>query len=298
MTASDSRTPGPAQRQNPGGRGYDLAVAYRIYPKVTKPTPIFPDDKLKLAELCLRSFRRAAGDLRIKVFALLDGCPPPYVSLFRDCFAEADLKIIEAPAIGNRPTFGRQLDLLLSQEDAELVYFAEDDYFYRPNALEEMVAFLIANQDAHFVTPYDHPDTYELPLHPARQEVRLHASKHWRTCASSCLTFLTRQSTLARTRRVFRTYQRTNLDVALWMALTKQTLRNPIAFVRCCRRKLNYGGYIAQAWRYSPLEAAVGRKWKLWCRIPSLATHMETAYLAPAVDWHNLFTVEGGAPPR
>jgi len=37
---------------------HDLAVAYRIYPKVSShPPPVFADDKLKLAQLCLNSFK-------------------------------------------------------------------------------------------------------------------------------------------------------------------------------------------------------------------------------------------------
>ena len=40
------------------GQRYDLAVAYRIYPEVSRPAQSLPfgDDKLKQAGICLRSF--------------------------------------------------------------------------------------------------------------------------------------------------------------------------------------------------------------------------------------------------
>jgi hypothetical protein len=267
---------------------YDLAIAYRIYPKVSRVSPVFTDDKLKLSDLCLRSFRQGLGHLRAKMYVLLDACPPEFEAIFQDYFASNTLELIRLPAIGNRPSFGRQIDLLLSQTDSEFVYFAEDDYFYRPNALFEMVQFMQKNTDAHFMTPYDHPDSYRLPLHPRAQEIRAFGGREWRTCASTCLTFLSRKSILAQTERTFRTYQRTNLDVSLWMALTKQTALNPIAFARCCLRKLNYGGYIAQSWRYSPSQLLFGPKWKLWRGLPSLATHMVEELLAPGVEWTEL----------
>lgn len=269
---------------------YDLAVAYRIYPKVSKPTPVFSQDKRRLAALCLRSFKQAIGSLRVKIYVILDGCPPDYEALFTQHFATPDLELIKVDSIGNRPTFGRQIDLLRDQRESDLVYFAEDDYFYLPGALEALVQFARGNPDAHFVSPYDHPDAYQLALHPKRQELRVFGGRHWRTSASTCLTFLTPQEVLRRTERVFRTYQKTNLDVSLWMALTKQTVLNPLRFMQCCRQRIQYGGYIAQAWRYHGLRLLGRPKYKLWVPLPTLATHLESAHLAPAVNWQQLLT--------
>jgi hypothetical protein len=269
---------------------YDLAVAYRIYPKVSKPTPVFSHDKKRLAALCLRSFKQALGSLRAKVYVILDGCPPDYETLFTQHFATPDLELIPVNSIGNRPTFGRQIDVLLNQRESDLVYFAEDDYFYLPGAVEALVRFARGNEDAHFVSPYDHPDAYHLALHPKRQELRVYGDRHWRTSASTCLTFLTRQRTLRRTERVFRTYEKTNLDVSLWMALTKQTALNPVRFMQCCRQRIQYGGYILQAWRYNGFRLLWGVKYKLWIPLPTVATHIESAHLAPAMNWQQLLT--------
>jgi hypothetical protein len=62
----------------------DLAAAYRIYPGASKAPAFFETDKFKLSGMCLQSFKRALGGLRVKVWALLDGCPPEYEALFRE----------------------------------------------------------------------------------------------------------------------------------------------------------------------------------------------------------------------
>jgi hypothetical protein len=58
-----------------GTQMIDLAVAYRIYPRVSKSHAFFSADKFRLSKMCLDSFRGALGGLRVKVWALLDGCP-------------------------------------------------------------------------------------------------------------------------------------------------------------------------------------------------------------------------------
>ncbi len=44
---------------------YDLAIAYRIYPKVAKPAQGLPFSgvKFRLSEICLRSFKESLGNL-------------------------------------------------------------------------------------------------------------------------------------------------------------------------------------------------------------------------------------------
>lgn len=63
---------------------YDLAVAYRIYPQVSKVPPVFSQDKYKLSEFCLKSFKNSLGDLRAKIIVLLDGCPQNMGSCLRN----------------------------------------------------------------------------------------------------------------------------------------------------------------------------------------------------------------------
>ena len=59
--------------------------------------------------------------------------------MFRSVWPAKDLVLVPLPGIGNGPTYLRQIDILSAQNDAELVYFAEDDYFYLPGKFANMV---------------------------------------------------------------------------------------------------------------------------------------------------------------
>ena len=145
-------------------RPYDLAVAYRIYPKIAKcalPLP-FGADKYRLSKACLQSFRESLGPLRVKVWALLDNCPKQYEEHFFEYFHAPDLVILNLNGEGNQATFARQINILLNQTDADLVYFAEDDYLYLPGQFPPMVEFMVQNSDVDFVSPFDHRDYYTL----------------------------------------------------------------------------------------------------------------------------------------
>src|SRR6516225_2137936 len=118
--------------------GYDLAIAYRIYSQVAQSARGLPSshDKLQLSEVCLRSLKESLGNLRAKLWVVLDGCPVEYQDLFRKYFAGDDLVLLPLPGIGNQATFRRQIELLLQQQDSDFIYFAEDDYFYLPDQFQ------------------------------------------------------------------------------------------------------------------------------------------------------------------
>lgn len=269
------------------GKSYDIAVAYRIYPRVSKIPALHPENKFALAELCLRSFRASLGPLRTKVFAILDGCPAEYESLFSKLFDDDDLEFVRLAGAGNQSSFRRQLELLLDQNFADAVYFAEDDYFYRA-PFSPMLNFL---PRADFISPYDHPDYYDLPLHPRAQRISAGETQHWRMAASTCMTFLTTKSTLARAETIFSTYMDGNLDVSLWLSLTKQTVTNPLAMWQLFRQRasLPCWRYVRRTWENGWRQVLFGPRFSLWTPIPSIATHIEKAFLAPAINWGFLF---------
>jgi len=266
---------------------YDVAVAYRIYPKAAKPARGLPfsDDKLRLSEICLRSFKESLEGLRVKVWALLDGCPGGYEQLFIKYFHERDLVLVPLPALGNRATFGKQVEILLQQTESDLVYFAEDDYVYVPNSFSRMVAFLRGHGDVDFVSPYDHLDCYTLAIHRHPKWLRVHAGHHWRTAASTCLTFLTRKETLRRKQRAFLTYCRCNKDCSLWLSLTKRSLFNPLQFLRFVTTSPLSAKIIAKAWLFGGRQILFGKRMKLWVPIPGISTHLDSQALAPTIDW-------------
>jgi hypothetical protein len=273
---------------------YDLAIAYRIYPKVAKPAAGLPfgDDKLKLAEICLRSFKESLGDLRVKIWTILDGCPQEYSALFQDYFQAHDLVLIPLPGVGNQATFGKQIEILQQQEESDFVYFAEDDYVYLPDQFARLLRFLRDAKDVDFVTPYDHPDCYHLALHHEPKWVTVFEEHHWRTAASTCLTFLTKKSTLTKYQHVLRTYTHGNDDCAMWLSLTKRRIFNPLMPARFALNGEYYWKIFAKAWYFGWRQILFGRPAKLWVPMPGLATHLCTGSLSPSIDWLSLMQAE------
>jgi hypothetical protein len=270
---------------------YDLAVTYRVYPKVSSHhPPVFADDKLKLAEFCLNSFKASLGNLKVKLWALLDNCPPVYEEMFSRLWSPEDLVLMRYPGVGDAATFREQSRLLMEQADAEIVYLAEDDYFYLPNQFPLAVNFLKQNPDAHFVSPYDHPDIYTTELHNLPRETRAAEGKDWNSCFSTTHTFLTNRRTLQECRGVFlASYGRVSPDLSKWMALTKRRVFNPTAFARWAVTCPFWAGSIFYAWRYCWRQILFGNRYTLWVPHPSIATHMVAGMEAPGIDWQKEF---------
>lgn len=266
---------------------YDLAVAYRIYPKVSGPALSLPFSSTKIlqAEICLRTFRRALGNLRAKIWVLLDACPEEYQLLFQRCLVDQDLVLVPLDAVGNRATFAKQLDILLGQDDAEFVYFAEDDYLYEEDSFIRMLGFLRSADENSFVSPYDHPDCYKLDLHREAKWISVFEGHHWRTASSTCLTFLTRKQTLACYQRAFRSYSKGNGDCALWLSVTKRRIFDPVTVVRSLARHERCWREPVKAWMYCWSQILIGTTAKLWVPIPAFATHLSAGSLSPGCDW-------------
>src|SRR4051812_42796696 len=88
-------------------RPFDLAVCYRIYPGVSRD-PLFGfKEKLPLARLNLETFKESLGGLKIKLWVLLDNCPPTYAELFKSIFPDTAMELIPLAGEGNGPTFRR-----------------------------------------------------------------------------------------------------------------------------------------------------------------------------------------------
>lgn len=265
---------------------FDLAVAYRIYPGISKNPAFFSNDKFKLSELCLRSFKRSLGTLRVKVWALLDGCPAEYEELFLKVLGDSDLDIVRLNGVGNLSTFSLQIDLLTKQTIAPYVYFAEDDYFYLPDALSTMLTFIREDPEVDFVTPYDHPDSYSTSSRFERHMVKPWGDRYWRTASSTCLTFLSSRDKLLRTQSMFRSYCRGNMDCPIWLALTqKRELANLRVHWHDTFRLKTW----VKTWRWGYRALLFGRRYHLWAPMPTLATHMESSGLSPLFDWKTLF---------
>jgi hypothetical protein len=264
----------------------DLAIAYRIYPRISKIPAFFPEDKFQLSTLCLQSFKKALGTLRVKIWALLDGCPHEYENLFRKLFAPEELEIIRLESVGNLATFSMQLDLLMRQTEASLVYFAEDDYFYSPDAIAKMVDFARSNRGIDFVTPYDHSDLYTRSYSRERHLITAFGDRHWRTVSSTCLTFLASRESLVRTQHILRTYSRGNNDCSAWLSITQKAALLNLSVHWHDMDSLKIW-LLAVKWGW--MQILFGRAYRLWSPLPALGTHMESPCLAPVVHWSAQF---------
>jgi hypothetical protein len=269
---------------------YDLVVAYRIYPSVSKANkpPIFSDNKYKLSELCLRSFKASLGSLKVRIFVLLDDCPIEYQRLFTSLFDPEDLELIQLTGIGNSPTFEMQIKLLLEQNYSDLVYFAEDDYLYMPFQFEKMVSFLNSFPDVDFISPYDHLSYYTTSLHDHPEVIRAAYGKHWRTTNSTCLTFLAKKESLKQAKSTLMTFISGSSDASLWVSLTKIHVFDIKSIFQYRKSDPWLYDIFKKSWIYNWRQILFGKKFTICVPIPSIATHMEQDYMAPNVDWMTL----------
>ncbi len=270
---------------------YDIAAAYRIYPKVSKVPPVFSDDKYLLSELCFKSFANAFADLRVKLFVILDSCPENYKNIFRDNWKEG-IEFIDMKSAGNPITFKKQSDVLASQDFADWVYFAEDDYFYLPNALDKTYHFLKKNADADFASAYDHPDIYRSDLHTYPREKKVFDGYTWQSVGSACMTFMTSRNNLLKTKNIFDTYAKKNYDASLWFSLTKKIMKNIPVSLKLFFTDREAARIFLKMWYFGLFQILYRKKYTLWTPIPSLATHMDSEKLAPGYDWHSLFSLK------
>ncbi len=281
---------------------YDLAVAYRIFPKVSASRPpIFAEDKFKLAELCFRSFKGSLGNLKVKLWVLLNNCPPEYEEMFQRWWPAEDLVLVRFPGVAASTTLHEQSRILAEQTDAEIVFLSEDDYFHLPGQFQLAVDFLRQNLDADFATPYDHLDNHTTDLHRFSAETREFGGRQWRSSVSTTHTFLARRTALVESRNLFlkllHSHQgRVSPDLAMWMALTKKRVFNPVKFVRWSVSNHYWAGSIFLAWYHCWRQILFGRRFTLWTPRPSIATHMVAGLEAPGIDWQQEFQKLLGNP--
>jgi len=267
---------------------YDLTIAYRIYPKISKVPAIYPNDKYKMSEICLKSFVKSLGNLNVKIYVIFDGCGDEYRELFSKEFANFEYEFINVDSIGNGKTFKLQLDLLY-KADSDFVYFAEDDYFYLDNSIKELLDFA-KNNNVDFTTAYDHLDHYNHKLHKnSYPEIIEYKSKKYTKRLTTTMTFLAKKESLIESYDIFETYSRNNWDNSMWLAITSNKLINPFEFIRLSCRDLQMLKMYIKAFIYTSKYLLGRKKYSLW--IPNLgtATHLDNKFLSPDVDWYNEF---------
>lgn len=263
---------------------FDLAVAWRIYPGVSKKPLIHSDDKFALVRTSLRSFQQSAQGLKISHHFILDGCPPEYEELIHSLFANEKHAIINTPKIGNARTFAKQIELLLAQSDADVVYFSEDDYLYRPGEFGKLHRLITSDPAVDFVSCYCHRDIFTHPLHQHERTVKYAADHMWMGDSSTCLTFMTTKRVLEETREQFLTYCAGSWDCSVWLGLTRTHLLNPAAYLKY-RNHPESKRILRMAWKFGWRRWPFLRKYSLYVPFPGIGTHLEEQFVSPETDW-------------
>lgn len=268
---------------------YDLIIAYRVYPGITKVPPVFPNNKYKLTKLCLESFKTSLEGLKFKVYVLLDACPDEYESLFNNIFNKDELEIIKLDRAGNKVTFRKQIEILSTQDESEFVYFAEDDYFYIKK-IKNMID-LLKNEQADFVTPYEHPSSYE-DNNVIDKKIMINDNQRYVSVQHACLTFMTTKTNLLKNKKfllIFSNYF--GSDFVVWGCITLGC--KYFKYYKLIFNFKNYsienikvfGSMLFFAWH----RFLFNKKYRLVMPIDTIATHMESNFLSPGIDWDIYF---------
>jgi hypothetical protein len=268
---------------------YDLVIAYRIYPGIAKVPPVYQNDKYNLSRLCLKSFKNSLSGLSFKIYVLLDNCPDEYENLFTDNFDKKNLEILKLNNYGNKKTFKKQLDILLSQKDSDIVYFAEDDYFY----IEKMknMIDLLKSGKADFVSPYEHPACYN-DGHVINNSTIIFNNRKYITVQHACMTFMTTKKKLEENKRFFLIYPNWFAsDFVLWGCMTLGFSYFKYLKLICHVKNISGSNLkvFGSMWFFAWYRFMLNRRNTLYMPTPTIATHMESNFLSPGINWNEHF---------
>ena len=209
-------------------------------------------------ETCLKNFCNVFFNYIHDILIIADNCSDATINMINKYIDPVNIhKVSVGHGAG---TFNLALDVALKGNDDEIVYFVENDYLHKPNALNILLEGF--ELGASFVSVYDHPDKY---LDPSRggnpyceggaedTRVYLTTSCHWKITNSTTMTFASKVSTLRRIEPTLRKHTTGSYpdDFKMFLELREQ---NEL----------------------------------LITAIPGYATHGETAWLAPLTDWSQI----------
>jgi hypothetical protein len=133
---------------------------------------------------------------RVNITFLLDSFHPMKVPHF--VTQQTEFPVTEIKEGSETGSFLKLLGHVMSLklEDDTIVYFLEDDYLHREGWVDVLLeGFTIPV--ASYVTLYDHPDKYFLPMYDHLQAKLFHTKTcHWRTTPSTTNTYAMRFKTL------------------------------------------------------------------------------------------------------
>ena len=171
-----------------------------------------------------------------------------------------NVKTVEHVNVGHGAgTFNLALDMALNLDDEEIVYFVENDYLHKPDAMQVLQSAFGMYLGIEYVTLYDHPDKYMEPgvggnphCYGKAENTRVFLGQycHWKITNSTTMTFAAKVRTLKQDEKILRH----------WTS----------------------GSHPNDFQMFSELRSK-GRQ--LISPIPGYATHGETKWLSPLTNW-------------
>lgn len=249
----------------------EITILYRCTP-IESINKIRPGNlkKMDLVNLCLGSAKEAFKGIDVKWILLIDKPNYDFVDMIESHFDPAKDKYEMLTTNfadwngGNIGSFHRQLDIASTLDGK--VLFLEDDYFILPESGQKIIDGL--NERA-WISIYDHPGYYTEPKHLGAKGYGFSfrtKGQAWLGVSSTTLTFASHADQIKE--QASRMKKFGWADSEMWESMT--------VFIDY-DADIDFDTKAPQIDLYSP--------------VPTLATHMETPWLSPNVDWGKFFDI-------
>jgi hypothetical protein len=285
----------PPRRRGKGLRVPRLTAFYRVTPHGNgKPRPGWFSKRLALRSF-LGALARVGDDVRL-VHVADSGVPAELTDLVR-----ASGEVVHVRGGSAPKSFRRLLRVARDVPGDGLVWFAEDDYLYRPEALTALVGAVDALPHADLFglytpdnTPW-HADHASQPGRRGGEQEHEVDGRTWRRTWDSTSTFGVRAGALRADARLLALCSRTggpwdNTCVTVVQGVAPYPWRQLGADLYLRPSRASAGRVVSRPLLRAAVDvAALLRPGRTWVApATSLATHVEPGHLAPGTDWEAL----------
>jgi hypothetical protein len=208
-------------------------------------------------------------------------------------------EIVNLPGLGKSRSLRAALSLVDTRgwDDTDIVYLAEDDYLYQPESLTSLASAAKDIRQASYFSLYDYPGHYVSStidpgaerLVPRRLETHVFwaGGRHWRSSMSTTHSFAARVSALRQDSWVhwLGTRAAEPSDFAMWLASQGLGAYRLVHLIGKGRGIPTNRALARAALRALLSRRGFASRRLLISPMPSLATHLESKYLAPGIDW-------------
>lgn len=257
---------------------YDPRLLLRVWCRYTDKPSTKPRPPWFTKQTCLSSLLESLEQVTEHLASLTVVVDGPVSHDLRDLL-DGRARMVTSSRGGKCRTFGEVLRIAIAESaPGEIVYFAEDDYLYAPDAFAALLEAAREMNDVDYFTLYDHPDRYSGAERAfSRTTV---GARSWYGVPSTCLTFAARIEALRRDRWLFYAASRTpGLDSrVLRQAAVRAGWRTPMD-------ELSWHLVLRERQR-KPWSRPMQRR--LLSPVPGLATHCESGVVSEGVDWERI----------